>query len=308
MADPSLEPPVRLAALDGLLVLGEKPSRWWFQREWTDTGRPLHEGIRVSFSRLDTLENCGLQYVLSEELGLEGEAGYYAWVGHLVHSIIEDCENGQVDRTAEALQAEAERRWEPKQFPSRAVSEAFRGAVTERMLPAWLSLYGQAPALAGEIRFAFEFDGATVNGAIDRVGEVKSGGSQITDYKTGKARGVRAEDSLQLGIYFLAVNLAPELAQFKPVKAVELAFLKELKEGTVTRVQLAMNSKTQDEFGHAMRERLSGLIGEIRELNDTEVYRPNPGANCRYCDFKALCPLWPEGRELFPSPTRVGSP
>jgi RecB family exonuclease len=300
LADPSLEPPARLAALDGLLVLGEQPTRWWFQREWTETGRPLHENIRVSFSRLDTLENCGLQYVLSEELGLEGQAGYYAWVGHLVHSIIEDCENKKVERSDEALRAEAERRWEDKQFPSRAVSTAFRRLVTERMLPAWLSSYGAAPALAGEVRFEFEYDGAKVAGAIDRVAKVTSGGSQISDYKTGKARGVKAEESLQLGIYYLAVGLAPELEPFRPVKQVELVFLREDPGKPWFRAQLGMNSKTQEEFGQAMRERLSGLIAQIRELNRTEVYRPKPDANCRFCDFKPLCPLWPEGHELLP--------
>jgi superfamily I DNA/RNA helicase/RecB family exonuclease len=300
LSDPSMEPPARLAALAGLLVLGERPGRWWYQRDWTDTGRPLHENIRVSFSRLSTLENCGLQYVLSEELGLEGQAGYHAWVGHLVHSIIEDCENGRVERTDEALRAEADRRWEDKEFPSRAVSTAFRRLVTERMLPAWLSSYGTAPALAGEIRFAFEFDGSTVSGAIDRVGKVSSGGSQISDYKTGKARGVKAEESLQLGIYYLAVALAPELEPFRPVKQVELVFLREDPGARWFRAQLGMSTKAQVEFGEAMRERLSGLIGQIRGLNESEVYRPNPGANCRYCDFKPLCPLWPEGRELFP--------
>jgi superfamily I DNA/RNA helicase/RecB family exonuclease len=300
LSDPSIEGPARLAALHGLLALGQRPGRWWFQRDWTDTGRELHQDIRVSFSRLSTLENCALQFVLSEELGLEGEAGYYAWVGHLVHRIIEDCEKGQIERTDEALRAAADDRWRPQEFPSRAVSEAFRRAVTERMLPAWLAGYGQAPALEGEVRFSFDYNGATVVGAIDRVAEVKSGGSQITDYKTGKARGVKAEDSLQLGIYYLAVSLAPELERFRPVKAVELAFLKEVRDGAMVRVQLGMSSKTQDEFAQAMRVRLSGLIAQIRELNEHEVYRPNPGATCRYCDFKPLCPLWPEGRELFP--------
>jgi len=300
LADPSLEPPARLAALDGLLVLGELPSKWWFQREWTQTGRPLHENIRVSFSRLDTLENCALQYVLSAELGMKGQAGYYAWVGHLVHSIIEDCEKGLVERTDEALRAEAERRWEPKEFPSRAVSEAFRRLVIGRMLPAWLTSYGTAPALAGEVRFEFEFQGARVAGAIDRVAKVSSGGSQISDYKTGKAKGVKAEESLQLGIYYLAVALAPELEPFRPVKQVELVFLREDPTARWFRAQLGMTPKTQEEFGEAMRERLSGLIAEIRELNESEVYRPSPTANCRYCDFKPLCPLWPEGRELFP--------
>jgi CRISPR/Cas system-associated exonuclease Cas4 (RecB family) len=49
-----------------------------------------------------------------------------------------------------------------------------------------------------------------------------------------------------------------------------------------------------------MRERLSSLVARIRRLNETDVYRPNPSANCRFCDFKTLCPLWPEGRGVVP--------
>jgi superfamily I DNA/RNA helicase/RecB family exonuclease len=300
LADPGRPAPLRLAAFDGLLSLGVRPERWWFQRGWTGTDRALHEEVRVSFSRLDRLENCALQFVLSEELGLEGGAGYHAWVGHLVHRLIEECEKGLIERTEEALAAEADKRWQPDQFPSHAVSEAFRRLVTRTMLPAWMAVYGQTPALARELRFTFEFEGAEVRGYIDRVGPIQTGGTQITDYKTGKAKGAKAEDNLQLGIYFLAVNRAEELAEFRPVKAVELAFLKETRDGNLLRVQLGLNSKAQQEFGETMAGRLSSLIGQVRRLLDTEVYRPNPAAECRFCDFKPLCPLWPEGRELFP--------
>ena len=48
-------------------------------------------------------------------------------------------------------------------------------------------------------------------------------------------------------------------------------------------------------------ERLTGLIGRIRELDELETYRPNPGADCFFCDFKPLCSLYPEGQPLFPS-------
>jgi hypothetical protein len=68
-----------------------------------------------------------------------------------------------------------------------------------------------------------------------------------------------------------------------------------------------MSSQAQLDFGEKMTARLSGLIEEIRGLLRTEVYRPSPQAECRYCDFKTLCPLWPEGRELFPAPARVES-
>ena len=54
--------------------------------------------------------------------------------------------------------------------------------------------------------------------------------------------------------------------------------------------------------GHA--ERLSGLIGRLIQLRESGVYRPNAAANCRWCDFKSLCPMFPEGRELFPASDR----
>jgi RecB family exonuclease len=302
LSDAETDPPRRLAALSGALRLGERPTRWWYQRDWTGSDQPLHENIRVSYSKLSRLENCALQYVLSEELGLEGQAGYYAWVGHLVHGIIEDCENGSIERTEQALVAAAEERWQPQMFPSYAVSQAFRGLVTKVMLPAWMAAYGETRALAGERRFEFEFDGATVSGAIDRVSAAGKDGCQITDYKTGRSRSAPpAEDNLQLGIYYLAVSRVPELSEFGRVKQVELAFLREKTlEGMVRRVQLGMNTSAQMEFGETMAARLSALIGRIRDLSSTETYRPSPAAACRYCDFKSLCPLWPEGRELFP--------
>ena len=192
-------------------------------------------------------------------------------------------------------------RWRPQEFPSLAVSEAFRRTVTRTMLPEWFRVYAGTPTLESEIRFDFEFEGAMVTGYIDRVGAVLTGGSQITDYKTGKARDVKAEESLQLGIYYLAVNRAQELERFRPVKAVELAFLKDLRNGEMKRVQLGLSPKAQQEYEQTMSERLAALIGRLRELNETENYRPDPTAECCYCDFKTLCPLWPEGRELFPA-------
>src|SRR5262249_6118473 len=138
--------------------------------------------LRVSYSRLDRLENCSLQYVLGQEVGLEGDSGYQAWVGHLVHRLIEECEDGSIERSQAALLAEAERRWQVDRFPSLAVSEAFRFLVTHSILPAWFREYGVAPAaLRREADFMFPFADAEIVGKIDRIGPVEGGGSQITD-------------------------------------------------------------------------------------------------------------------------------
>ena len=61
-------------------------------------------------------------------------------------------------------------------------------------------------------------------------------------------------------------------------------------------------------YVEGMRDRLSGLIGRIRTLTEDEVYRPNPGANCRFCDFQTLCSLWPEGAPVFPVAEGIATP
>lgn len=311
LADPSAPAPSRVAALTGILALGSDPRRWWFQRHWTESDAPLHDHMRVSHSRLDKLDNCALQFVLGQELGLEGESGYQAWVGTLVHRLIEDCENGVVPRSFEALVEEAERRWQAERFPSHAVSEAFRALVTRSILPAWFREFGQAPAaLARERRFEFEFAGATVTGVIDRIGPCDGGGTQITDYKTGKARNAtKAPENLQLGIYYLAVNRDPELRDYRPVRAVDLAFLRDVdRSGQIDRtVKAFLGKEDEAAFSESMSERLGELIERLQELQERPDYAPNPAANCRFCDFKPLCPLWPEGRDVFPL-QQVGVP
>jgi superfamily I DNA/RNA helicase/RecB family exonuclease len=301
LARASTPPPERLAAIDGLLALGADPHRWWFQRDWTDTGRPLHETLRLSFSRLDTLENCELQFVLAEELGLSKRGGYQAWVGKLVHDLIERCEKGEIGRSVEALTAALEAAWDDGAFPSKAVSDAFRRLATERMLPNWVRAFGALPAVATEVPFTFGFDGATISGKIDRIGP-HDRGFRITDFKTGNPdRAPKAAESLQLGIYYLAVVLSEEMSAYRPVRAVDLSYLRgSWKSPEAVSQAWPISPAGEEEYQTRMRERLSGLIQRIRELDELETYRPNPAAECYFCDFKPLCSLHPEGRPVFP--------
>ncbi len=301
LADRARPTAERLAALDGLLALGVDPARWWFQRGWTDTGKSLHEKLSTSFSRLDKLENCELQFVLGEELGLSRRGGYQAGVGKIVHEIIERCEKEQIERTPEALEAALLERWDPAAFPSLAISEAFKKLALTRMLPNWWKYFGEIPATASEVQFSFEFDGAVVNGVIDRIGPHESGGTRITDFKTGKPDNApKAKDSLQLGIYYLAVLLDEELAPYRPVRSVDLAFVRgHWKSGDIEWQIWPVSSAGEQEFQAEVRERLSGLVERIRSLDESETYRPDPKADCYFCDFKTLCSLYPEGRPLL---------
>ncbi|MEO8477812.1 MAG: ATP-dependent DNA helicase [Actinomycetota bacterium] len=302
LADPSLPGWQRLAAIEGLHALWVDPTAWWFQRDWTDTGRPLHENLRVSYSRLSNLANCELQHVLGDDLGLGRDAGYQAWVGKVVHALIEDCEKGEVPKTKEAILAALDARWDERVFPSKAVSVAYRRLVEDRMFPNWWFSYGEHQSLAVEQYFEFEFDGVTINGVIDRIGAILSGGTRITDFKTGNPDNApKAEESLQLGIYYLAVQRSEDLAEYRPVRAVELAFVKgHWRTGEIVTKAWQVSQRSQEEYQAKVEATLSQLIAEKKRLNAGEVYRPNPAADCFWCEFKSLCPLYVEGRPLFP--------
>jgi superfamily I DNA/RNA helicase/RecB family exonuclease len=311
LADAELPTWRRLAALEGLVALGVDPTRWWFQREWTDTGRPLHETTRVSYSRLSNVEACELMHLLGDELGLGRPGGYHAWVGKTVHRVIEEVERGLIEKTPRAMVDALDARWRPQEFPSLAVSKAFHKLAREHMLRNWFETYAERPATGIEEYFEFEYEGVTVLGYIDRIGPSVRGGSVITDFKTGKSD--RAEDpnqSLQLGIYYLAVKESEALAQHQPVDQVELAFLRgNWKSTRIDFRKLPIHDRDEEGWEAEMRERLSALIRRKKELNAAESFRPNPYANCRFCDFQTLCPLYPEGQPVFPiEVVRQGAP
>jgi RecB family exonuclease len=301
LADGSADRLERIGALDGLVALGEDAGRWWFQHDWTDGPEPRSEDLYLSYSRLDTLENCELQYVLASELGLDPGGGYQAWVGRLVHSIIEDCERGLVERTRIGFDRALDDRWEAARFPSHAVSEAERAHAHDVLIPNWFSRYADPPATSTEGSFAFEFEGARIRGKIDRIGPVPEGETRITDYKTGRGDNApKPAESLQLGIYYLAVNECEDLAPHRPVHAVELAFLGGRKADPALEVKAwSVSEDGEEDYKARMRERVSGLIARIRDLDRERRYVADTKANCFFCRFQTLCSRYPQGGPVF---------
>ena len=309
LADRGTPAPERLACLDGLIALGADPSTWWFQLDWSGAGTAPHAQLHLSYSRLSHLENCELQYVLADELGLDAGSGYKAWIGHLIHSIIEECEQGRIERTPQAFVEQIDRRWQEGQFPSHAVSEAERSHAIQVLVPNWFERYGDLPATANERDFRFVLDGAAIRGRIDRIGPAVEGGTRITDFKTGRAdRAGAAAENLQLGVYYLAVHECEELAEYRPIAGVELAFLGGKGSKTdLTVVGWPVSQDVEEDYKERMRDRLTGLIGRIHELDGSGRYVPSTAADCYFCGFRTLCTRYPEGGAVFPIPEPSGT-
>ena len=94
------------------------------------------------------------------------------------------------------------------------------------------------------------------------------------------------------------------------MRTVELAFLRgNWKSPDIDYRKWMVTERDEEAYQAEMRERLADLIARKRELNERETFRPNPYANCRFCDFKTLCPLYPEGQPVFPiDVVRHGAP
>ncbi|MBD8024294.1 ATP-dependent helicase [Microbacterium gallinarum] len=207
----------QLALLADAGVPGAAPSEWYGVPQPTSTG-PLRdlakEDVRVSPSRLHTLEECELNWVIGDLGGDPG--GATAGLGTIIHAALEHA----TDSTEESLWAEVEARWSELAFEAdwRDRSEKTRARDLVRRLHLYLrrfeasggTLIGAEPhfevAIPLDDAEAFEH-GAILSGYIDRVELTPEGTVVIMDLKTGKREpqtNAKVVDNPQLGAYQLA--------------------------------------------------------------------------------------------------------
>ena len=290
---------VRLAALAALPKAGADPGGWWGGRDWSDPGQPLHpEDIRTSYSRFSVLENCALQYLYAMEMGLDPERSHYMWLGSAIHDLVDRAQKGELPREEEALLGALDEVWRPEVFPNRAL-ERQRYLDARKMLRLWLRDEGYGQVLGSERRFEFRLDGAEVHGVIDALFRFGEGGVRVVDYKTSKSvpTGDEVQRSLQLAAYYLAMRRVPELAELGEPRLLELAFLfhEDPDGGFVGKpVRPDRVFDSISEYETWAESTILGLLDAVRE----ERFAPNPEANCMWCSFKPICPVWPQGQEV----------
>jgi len=207
----------QLAILADAGVAGAAPRDWFGVVPPTSTG-PLRdlarEDVRVSPSRLHTLEECELNWVIGDLGGDPG--GTTAGLGTIIHAALEHSQESD----EASLWAEVESRWGELTFEAewRDRAERTRARDLVRRLHLYLrrfeteggALIGAEPhfevAIPLDDAEAFEH-GAILSGYIDRVELTPEGTVVIVDLKTGKREpqtDAKVVDNPQLGAYQLA--------------------------------------------------------------------------------------------------------
>jgi ATP-dependent exoDNAse (exonuclease V) beta subunit len=276
-----------------------QPSEWWWRWDWTDGVRSIREQqqdpeselpldkLRTSYSRIGTYDNCGLQYLLSVVLGLDPEASHNMAFGSWVHKVFEEIETKKLGpKEAYALYDEL---FDPSIFPNKAMARQFH-----RDGQLMIERYGKhlkpGEAVQAETQFKVDLDGHKITGRIDRIDKIGKN-LVISDYKTSSSAigWDEARESLQLAIYYLAAKADPEIAALGEPASMQLIYPKP----ALTRGDVQKRGQKPEEAEKVL-ERLPGLIEGVL----AEDFRPNPEADCQWCRFKPLCPLWSEGKEL----------
>jgi superfamily I DNA/RNA helicase/RecB family exonuclease len=294
IADGSSARAERLAALAALPKVNADTASWWGRLDWSDPGVPMFEGdIRTSYSRLSVLQNCPLEYLYQVELGLDPEETHQMWLGSVVHAVIDRVQKGEVPRDEEAMLADLDAHWQTGIFPNRAIEHRKR-LDAEAMLRRWL-VYEQDRPEVSEQTFSFPIKGGTLRGRIDAVFRMENGHLRVVDYKTGRYPITQegTKEDLQLAAYHLAVKRDETLSGLGEPGMLQLAYLavESSREGFVRR---SLSPGTIEGYDTRAEQTIEDLSARVR----AEDFAPSPEADCQWCSFKTICPVWPQGAEV----------
>lgn len=249
------------------------------------SARPLvdDEGrVRLSFSRVETYQNCPAKFRFAYVEGLSVGANPYTSFGSSLHAALQRFYDQKLPAcpSEEQLLRYLFEVWDSSGFEGMTREEQlvwYRHA--QDVLRRFHARESGGYRLPADVEKWFElpFDDALVLGSIDRVDVDEHGRLEVIDYKTNKRVKDRAgvRSSLQLAIYALACeHLYGRLPQ-----AVTLYFL-------VPGVQVRVPTDEMD--FDAVRRAVAEVAASVREGR----FAPSPNGLCGWCDFRAMCPAW----------------
>lgn len=243
--------------------------------------------MRISYSALDTYQNCSLKYKFQNIDKIKEPKSKEAVFGTLVHSTM------KFIHTPSLLQPKLEEALE--YFTKNWNSDVFEDELEER------AAFSQGVAMIQdyykknnpsdfniidlESRFAIEIGSEQqrhiVSGIIDRIDKTEDG-YEIIDYKTTKKMPSqeKVDNDLQLSVYFNAFlsRYPKEIDNLDKIK-VSLYYLKH-------GVKLS-STRTLEQLKSADK-----IFLEVIAAIEEGKFEPNVTPLCDWCGYQKLCPMW----------------
>ncbi|KKQ50995.1 MAG: RecB family exonuclease [Parcubacteria group bacterium GW2011_GWD2_38_11] len=245
--------------------------------------------MRLSYSALDSFQNCSLKYKFQNIDKIKEPKSKEAVFGTLIHSTMKFIHNPALlaPKMEDALDF----------FSKNWNSDVFEDELEERsafsMGVAMIQQYYKKNVISDyniidlESRFAIEITdpkngtGHIISGIIDRIDKTEDG-YEIIDYKTTKKMPSqdKVDNDLQLSVYlnaFLA-RYPKEAANLDKV-TVSLYYLKH---------NVKLSSTRSLEQLNTAKQLFLDVIAEIEK----GIFVPNVTPLCDWCGFQKICPMW----------------
>lgn len=250
---------------------------------------------KFSHSRLNTFENCGLQfkYQYLDQIETSVET-VEAFMGKRVHETLEELYEmkmqGQIP-LLNALLTKYEQEWEAHVHDNIRIVKNDKTLNDYRemgrdMITTYYNRYkpfNTAETVSVEERVVLPLKNGKyiIRGYIDRL--ARNGATyEIHDYKTGSHIPSRnaLEKDRQLTLYALAV-----LETYEDAENVELTwhYLKHDKEITVTPSRDTMET---------VKQKTVDAIEDVQDAKEQNHFPANVSKLCHWCEFKEICPEW----------------
>ncbi|MBJ8345608.1 RecB family exonuclease [Antrihabitans sp. YC2-6] len=259
--------------------------------ENTDPGevRPARRPA-LSPSRADDFRQCPLKYRFRAVDRVPEVPSRAAVRGTLVHAALEDlyglpAADRVADRAASLVLPAWERILEGNPELTELISDDDRETFFSEARTLIATYYNlEDPTRfepeACELRVETELaDGAVLRGFVDRVDVAPDGQVRVVDYKTGRIPSEKRESRALFQMKFYALVIL----RTRGVVPTQLRLL-----------YLADNDmltyKPDEEELLRFERTLSAIWKAILDAGATGDFRPNPGKQCAWCDYKALCP------------------
>lgn len=238
---------------------------------------------RLSYSSINTYEQCPLQYRFRYIDRLEWEAKPALSFGNSLHDALEWLYSVKTPHPPglDELLDHLSEVWVKEGYSGEAEEGRYFEHAREVLSTFYRANIGRfRMPVAVEQRFEVEMEGFVLTGKIDRMDRHDDGTYEILDYKTNRKLPPRSKlaSDLQLPIYQYA---AGHVWGVTPAKLTFYYLLPNQK----------FSTRPWDEGRiNGMIERISGIASSI----GTGLFQPTPNNLCPWCDFKSLCPQAPE--------------
>ncbi len=239
--------------------------------------------MRISYSALQTFENCPLKYKYSNIDKVKEPKSKEAIFGTLLHSTLNFIHTpALVAPNLEQALDYFSKNWNSEIFEDE-LEERAAFSLGVSMVQKYYQKNNPADFIIVDLEspFQIEIGDHVISGIIDRIDKTEDG-YEIIDYKTTKKMPSqeKVDNDLQLSVYLQAFlkRYPKEIENIDKIK-VSLYYLKH-------GVKLS-STRTQEQL-EKVRSLFLEVIAEIEKGN----FPPNVNPLCDWCGYQKICPAW----------------